>query len=384
MNILLIAPQPFYQNRGTPIAVKLLAQTLGEQGHSVHLLVFHEGEEITIPNVTIHRNTALPGIADIKPGMSVKKLITDFFVFSKCIRLIKTSQFDLIHAVEEAVFMAWMIKKIFGIPYVYDMDSLMSQQLVERFPAISLFRHFMEWLEKKAVTNSSGVVAVCQALEDTARRFAPDKLIVRLEDITLLTNGAEQKDPLRERLGIAGLIVMYIGNLEKYQGIDLLIQGFKEALHEDEGLNLVIIGGSKDDIQFYRQRVEDLGMTTHVYFCGQRPVNLLGSYLSQADILVSPRIQGNNTPMKIYSYLDSGKPVLATRLPTHTQVLDETISYLVDPVAEDLAAGIIALSRNPKLRETLGAKARERVGEEYSLPVFQRKVATFYKKLSIG
>jgi glycosyltransferase involved in cell wall biosynthesis len=177
---------------------------------------------------------------------------------------------------------------------------------------------------------------------------------------------------------------MYIGNLEKYQGIDLLIQGFKEALHQEEGLNLVIIGGNKDDIQFYQQRVEQLGITTHVYFCGQRPVNQLGSYLSQADILVSPRIQGNNTPMKIYSYLDSGKPVLATRLPTHTQVLDETISYLVNPVAEDMAAGIIALSRNAKLRQSLGSKARERVGEEYSLPVFKRKVDTFYKKLIIG
>lgn len=383
MNILLIAPQPFYQSRGTPIAVKLLAQTLGEQGHSVHLLVFHEGEEITIPNVTIYRNIALPGIAGIKPGMSLKKLVTDLFVFSKCIRLIKTCEFDLIHAVEEAVFMAFMIKKIFGIPYVYDMDSLMSQQIVERFPAMSLFRHLMEWLEKEAVKNSSGVVAVCQALEDTARRFAPDKLIVRLEDITLLTNMAVQNDSLRERLGIAGIIVMYIGNLEKYQGIDLLIRGFKEALHQDESLNLVIIGGNKDDIQFYQQRVEQLGITTHVYFCGQRPVYLLGSYLSQADILVSPRIQGNNTPMKIYSYLDSGKSVLATRLPTHTQVLDETISYLVNPVAEDMAAGIIALSRNPKLRETLGSKARVRVGEEYSLPVFKRKVERFYNTLIV-
>ncbi|MCX5871549.1 MAG: glycosyltransferase [Deltaproteobacteria bacterium] len=383
MKILLIAPQPFYQDRGTPIAVRLMAQTLGEQGHDVHLLVFHEGEEVIIPNVTIHRNRAIPGISDIKPGLSLKKLICDFFLFIKCIQLIRTGKFDLIHAVEEAVFMAVVVKKIFRIPYVYDMDSCMSLQLIDKFPSLHLIRRLMEWLEQRAVVNSSGVIAVCQTLEDIARKFAPDKLIARLEDITLLATETEGKDSLREGLGITGLIIMYVGNLERYQGIDLLIESFKEALVQKEALNLVIIGGNKDDILFYQQRVEQLGMQKNIFFCGQRPVDLLGYYLGQADILVSPRIQGNNTPMKIYSYLDSGKPVLATRLPTHTQVLDETIACLVNPATMEMAAGIIELAENVTLRATLGFNAKERVKEEYSLPAFKRKLTAFYKKLPI-
>ncbi|MDO9043386.1 MAG: glycosyltransferase [Desulfocapsaceae bacterium] len=383
MKILLIAPQPFYQDRGTPIAVRLLAQTLGELGHDVHLLVFHEGVEITIPNVTIHRNITLPGISDIKPGLSLKKLICDFFLFIKCVRLIQTNRFDLIHAVEEAVFMAVIVKKIFRIPYVYDMDSCMSLQLIDKFPSLHLIRRVMEWLEQKAVNNSSGVLAVCQALEDIARKFSPDKLVARLEDITLLATNGEGNDLLRERLGITGIIAMYVGNLEKYQGIDLLIESFTEALTKNEDLNLVIIGGNKDDILFYQQRAEQLGMQKNIFFCGQRPVDLLGYYLNQADILVSPRIQGNNTPMKIYSYLDSGKPVLATRLPTHTQVLDEKIAYLVNPAIMEMAAGFIDLAENNTLRTTLGVNARKRVKEEYSLPAFKRKLTAFYKKLPI-
>jgi glycosyltransferase involved in cell wall biosynthesis len=383
LKILLIAPQPFYQDRGTPIAVRLLAQTLGELGHDVHLLVFHEGIEITIPNVTIHRNIALPGISNIKPGLSLKKLICDFFLFIKCIRLIQTNRFDLIHAVEEAVFMAVIVKKIFRIPYIYDMDSYMSLQLIDKFPSLHLIRRFMEWLEQKAVNNSSGVLAVCQALEDIARKFSPDKLVARLEDITLLATNGEGNDLLRERLGITGIIAMYVGNLEKYQGIDLLIESFTEALTKNEDLNLVIIGGNNDDILFYQQRAEQLGIQKSIFFCGQRPVDQLGYYLSQADILVSPRIQGNNTPMKIYSYLDSGKPVLATRLPTHTQVLDETIAYLVNPTTREMAAGFIELAENGTLRTDLGLNARKRVQDEYSLPAFQRKLAAFYKKLPI-
>ncbi len=382
MKILLIAPQPFYQDRGTPIAVRLLAQTLGEQGHDVHLLVFHEGEKIAIPNVTIHRNIALPRISNIKPGLSLKKLICDFFLFIKCIQLIRTYEFDLIHAVEESVFMAMVVKKIFKIPYVYDMDSCMSLQLVDKFPSLQLIRRLMEWLEKRAVINSSGVVAVCQALADIARRFAPDKYIARIEDITLLATDSEGNDPLREGLGITGLMVMYVGNLEKYQGIDLLMESFQKALTEKEDLSLVIIGGNKEDILFYQQRAKQLGIHKNVFFCGPRPVQLLGYYLSQADILVSPRIQGNNTPMKIYSYLDSGKAVLATRLPTHTQVLDDTIACLVNPATMEMAAGIVTLAKDTALRGNLGLNARKRVKEEYSLPALQRKVAVFYKNLS--
>lgn len=381
MKILLIAPQPFYQDRGTPIAVRLLAQTLGEQGHAVHLLVFHEGEEIAIPNVTIHRNIGLPGISHIKPGLSLKKLICDFFLFIKCIQLIRTYKFDLIHAVEESVFMAMVVKKIFKIPYIYDMDSCMSLQLVDKFPSLQLIRRLMEWLEKKAVINSSGVVAVCQALADVAGRFAPDKYIAKIEDITLLATDSKGKDPLREGLGITGLMVMYVGNLETYQGIDLLLESFREALSQKHDLNLVIIGGNQEDILFYKLRAEQLGIHKNVFFCGPRPVQLLGYYLSQADILVSPRMQGNNTPMKIYSYLDSEKPVLATRLPTHTQVLDDTIACLVNPAAQEMATGIVALAKDTALRNTLAFNARERVKKEYSLSAFQRKVAAFYKNL---
>lgn len=383
MKILLIAPQPFYQERGTPIAVKLLAQTLGQSGHNVHLLVFHEGERVDIPGVTIHRNMTLPGITGIKPGLSLKKLVCDFFLALKCFSLVRREKFDLVHAVEEAVFIALMIKKVFRIPYIYDMDSCMSVQLADKFSILRIVVPVMEWLEKKAIVGSKGVVAVCRALEENVQKFAPGKPVVRLEDISLLATGVEGNELLRECLGINGTLLMYIGNLEEYQGVGLLLEGMSFALRQHEDLNLVIIGGREKDITFYRQESENLGIQKKVFFCGPRPVELLGYYLRQADILVSPRTQGNNTPMKIYSYLDSGRPVLATRLPTHTQVLDDAISLLVnaDPVA--MAAGIVRLADNRDFREALGSSARERVAQEYSYPAFQRKLLGFYQRMSV-
>ncbi len=75
-----------------------------------------------------------------------------------------------------------------------------------------------------------------------------------------------------------------------------------------------------------------MGIASHVYFCGSRPLQELGHYLNQANILLTPRIQGNNTPMKLYSYLGSGKAVLATDLLAHTQVHTSEFSCLVPQV----------------------------------------------------
>lgn len=382
MNILLLAPQPFYQERGTPIAVRLLAQTLGEMGHRIHLLVFAEGQDITIPNVTIHRHISVPGISNIKPGFSFRKLVCDVFLFVKCIKLVRKYNFDLIHAVEESVFIAMAMKKLFKIPYVYDMDSCMSEQLADKFPIPGPVVRLMAGWEKAAMVQSAGIVAVCRSLENAAREQAPGVPLARLEDISLLGDNVEGDEDLREKLGIHGPVVLYVGNLEQYQGIDLLLAGFAEAVRRNDKLSLILIGGRSSDIEKYRLLAEKSGIAAKVFFCGPRPVEMLGYYLHQADILISPRSQGKNTPMKIYSYLDSGIPLLATNLPTHTQVLDDTIACLVEPTPEKMAAGIITLAENMDYRNYLSRNAEQRVRDEYSLPAFRRKLETFYRNVS--
>ena len=57
-------------------------------------------------------------------------------------------------------------------------------------------------------------------------------------------------------------------------------------------------------------------------FTGYQPAREMPAFVAASDILASPRIAGTNTPLKIYSYLRSGKPIVATDLLTHTQVLD--------------------------------------------------------------
>ena len=162
MKVLFLAPQPFFQERGTPIAVRLALQVLAKRGgDSIDLLTYHEGRDVQIPNVAIHRIPAPRWIRDIPPGFSFKKLFCDCIMLLSALQLVwknRAGQYELVHAVEESVFIAWIIKLLFRIPYIYDMDSSIALQLTEKFPFCRLLLPFLRFFEKITFTSFSLII----------------------------------------------------------------------------------------------------------------------------------------------------------------------------------------------------------------------------------
>ena len=181
-------------------------------------------------------------------------------------------------------------------------------------------------------------------------------------------------DSLRSKLNISGLLLMYVGNLEAYQGIGLLLESFALVLKNLNQVDLIIIGGEASDIDKYQKQACDLKIDSQVHFLGSKPVEDLGAYLSQADILVSPRIKGKNTPMKIYSYLDSGKAVLATSLPTHTQILNSQVAMLAEPSVEKFSKAMLCLLNDETLRQKLGMAGKKLIEENFSYGAFNKRL----------
>lgn len=387
MKILMLAPHPFYQARGTPIAADLVLRALSERGEHIDIVTFPEGSDKHYPNVTIHRTPALNifgGLCKgIRPGFSIKKVICDIFLLAQAIKLIKDGSYDVVHAGEEAVFIALLLKKLFGIPYVYDMDSSLVQQLTDKMPQLQLLAKPLRDCEGVAVRNADAVIAVCQALETEIAPYNPKKVAI-IPDISLLryekTQQTDQSqiDSLKEKFDVKGELLMYVGNLESYQGIDLLVASFAEALAAAPTAHLVAIGGTEADVQKYQQQAQQLNISANVHFVGPRPIAQLKQYLDQADIVVSPRTQGSNTPMKLYSYLDSGKALLATNLTTHTQVLNDQIALTADPETSAFAAGIIHLINHPELRISLGLAAQAYIAKSHTYEAFARKLTSLY------
>lgn len=383
MKILLIAPHPFYQERGTPIAVDLLLKVLSEEGHEIDVCTFPEGETRAYPGVAIHRARPWGGVANVGPGFSFKKLYTDVFLFALVLRLCRTGRYDVVHAVEEGGFMGRFLKATHRLPYVYDMDSVLSDQLVDSRPWLAPLRPLFGFLENRMVAGACVLAPMCEALaERVAKR--PGTQIVVLKDVSLLGEadaGTAEREDLRRELGFDGPMAMYIGNLEPYQGIDLMLEAFARAL-ETVTASLVIIGGKPDHIRAYRERARELGIGERVHLVGPRPVSRLADYLSQADVLVSPRTRGNNTPMKIYSYLHSGVVLVATDLPTHTQVLNDEIAELAAPEPAAFGAALARLLGDERLRREKGRRAVAHAEREHSYASFQASVRDLYRKVA--
>lgn len=383
LNVLFLAPHPFYQDRGTPINTSLVLKILSEQKHHVDVVTFPEGKDIYYENVKIHRTLKIPFLTNIRPGFSCKKLVYDFLMLIKVIQLASAQKYDLVQAVEESVFIALLLKVIFKTPYVYDMDSSIAQQMVEQISWLAPVDFILNGFEKIAIKNAKAVVPVCHAIADDIAKYRPEKVAV-LPDISLLGDQVgEVHEDIRQELGIKNKMLMYVGNLETYQGIDLLLESFAVALDKTDKIDLVIIGGDAVGIAKYQAKAEQLGISQKVHFMGSRPAQNLRGYLSQADILVSPRIKGKNTPMKIYSYLDSGKAVLATDLLTHTQVLNDEISMLAQPTPTEFSQGIIALANNPNLCTKLGMAGKALIQEKHSYNAFRKIVKNLYDWLKL-
>ena len=378
MRILLIAPHEYYIDRGSPIGVDVLVRALSARGETVDLVVYRGGEDRQYPGVTIHRPRTPSWLGVIPPGFSLKKVVADFWLYATVRRLVSRHRYDVVHAGEEAVFFAMWFRVLRHIPYVYDMDSSIAEQMVETHPWLRPLAWLFNWCETRAIRSALATAPVCNALTDHARARGA-RHITTLHDISQMTpDDLAPAESIREKFGLRHPIVMYVGNLEPYQGIDLLLEAFARVLEQGVPLDLVIAGGSPVHIAMYQQKARRLKIDGTTHFIGPWPAARLGALLTQADIVTAPRIRGINTPMKVFPYLHSGRPVLVTDLPTHTQILDASVCELAAAEPEAFAAALIRLARDPERRRALGQAGRKFVERNHVYAAHKNRVNELY------
>ncbi|MEZ0238423.1 MAG: glycosyltransferase [Methylophilaceae bacterium] len=382
MKILFLAPQPFYTERGTPIAVRLAVSSLCRAGHRVDLLTYPEGEDIAIPGMRLFRAGRPPGVRKIPIGFSVRKLLCDLWLMFSAFRMLRGGHYDVVHAVEESVFIALLARLFWRFKLVYDMDSLMADQIAEKWPKIEPLLPFMRWFEHQAMQRSDLVLAVCPLIAERSRRCQDAERVHLTPDVAFSPNKSEtlEVENLRSYCPQPGPMALYVGNLEPYQGIGLLLQAMA-AMEPAQRCNLLVIGGTDASVQDYVVKTKAAGLEDWVRFLGQRPLGALPAYLEQADILCSPRLKGVNTPMKIYSYMLAGRAILATDIASHSQVLDATCAMLTAPRPDAMAEGWLRLLASQQLRSELGMTAAHRAGTLYCEQAFDQRLKNAYEVL---
>lgn len=382
MRILAIAPQPFFSPRGTPFSVYYRSLVMSEAGAEIDLLTYGEGQDVDLPGVRIHRTPRFAFLGPVRIGPSFLKLFLDVFVLLRTIELLVRNRYDVVHAHEESVFFCRFLKPLFGFKLIYDMHSSLPQQLTNfQFTTSRALIGAFEALENTCLRHADAVITICPELAEYAIPRVPDPrrhfLIensifddVRLAGATAA--GAAAAPPVE--LPAERPVVGYAGTFEPYQGIDRLVRGFARTLSGGIDATLLLVGGTTEQVERHRAIADELGIADRCVFTGRVPQAQAKALMARADVLVSPRIEGTNTPLKIYEQLASGKPLVATKILSHTQVLDDTVCFLADPepaaIGDALAAALAGGARVARVVQGALALYRER----YSRPAYERKI----------
>jgi glycosyltransferase involved in cell wall biosynthesis len=329
------------------------------------------GRDVEMRGLRIFRCVRPPFISHIGIGPSWAKVPLNIMLTFTAIRRAFSGRYDVVHAHEEGGGIGVVLAALLRVPHLYDMHSSLPQQVDNfNYRGMPGLAWMLRRLERMMIGGSRVVIVICQDLETTVKAVRADVPVVLIEnapgsgDRPRAGTGLE----IRRTLGLSAdtPVALYTGTFESYQGLDLLFAAMKVVVARRPDARLVLVGGSPQQVASARSQVAGLGLGDVVVFTGQRPAEEIPAYLDAATILVSPRSTGTNTPLKIYQYLRSGRPTVATNLRTHTQVLSDETSFLADPTPQGFGGAMLDAFEDPARAEAIGDRARVLAETRYS------------------
>ena len=352
----MIAPQPFFEPRGTPFSEFHRIRAMTALGHQVDLVTYPFGDDVEMPGLRIFRCARPPFVRRVKIGPSLAKIPLDLQLMMTALGRVWRTGTTLSTRTRKAGSSAWCSPRRCGCRICTTCTpACRSSSPISPSAARRLVRRVFLGIERLMIRRSRVVIVICPSLEETVRAIDPAAQVILIENAPGSGEGAAtaaQAAAVREAFGLGAStpVVLYTGTFEAYQGLDLLFAAMALVRSRRPDARLLLAGGKPDQVRRAQEQAQAAGIGDVTLFAGERPASEIPAYLLAADVLVSPRSRGTNTPLKIYQYLRSAKAIVATRLLTHTQVLDDDTAFLTGVSAAEFADGILAALENPDAR----------------------------------
>ncbi len=361
--ILMLAPTPYFSDRGCHVRIYEEAKSLMQRGHQVRIVSYHLGRDLA--PVAVDRSVAIPWYTKREAGPSWHKLYLDLLLFCRALKTARQFRPDLLHAhLHEGVVVGWLLARWLGIPLLFDYQGSLSGESLQHgfFRSGSLLHRLFRFLERRIDRLADAVV--------TSSSAGSDELIqtwgVTTERVTALPDGVDinvfhhlSKQQARMRLGLDEQVpvIVYLGLLNRYQGADLLLEAAKLLIQKGRMFHLLMMGFPEEQ---YRQRALDLHIDGFVSFTGKVEYADAPLFLSAGDIAVSPKISSTEANGKLLNYMACGLPVVAFDTPVNRELVGDDGIYARLGDVDDLARCLTeALSDRERLR-LLGRRMRER------------------------
>jgi glycosyltransferase involved in cell wall biosynthesis len=385
--VLVVAPQPFYEDRGTPIAVRYVLEALTQLGYVADVLTYPVGSSPPIPGVEYHRCANPFGYRNVPIGLSARKLVLDALLTGALARMLRRREYIAIHAVEEMAFPALALARRRGVPVIYDMQSSLPEQLAQRVVfrgrvVQAALRRAERWLLGGAdmVMSSAGLAGRVDLLApeaDVREWHFPSRLQpVRPDEVAALRRQLNLSDRSR--------VVLYAGTFEKYQGLDFLIDAVAAVRRVVPEMVLLLVGGREKEVEAMQRFGQARGINGALRVIPRQPRDAMAGYFALADVLVSSRAYGGNLPLKIFDYLAAGRPIVASDIETHRAVLDSSRARLVPSDAAGLADGILAVLTDPDEAARLALGARTYAATCLGWDQFLQSIRELYGEIGNG
>src|SRR5262249_16237136 len=225
VRILMIAPEPFFEPRGTPFSEFHRIRALTALGHHVDLVTYPFGQTVTMPGLRVYRSARPPLVRAVKIGPSLAKIPLDALLTLTVLRRALAERYDAIHSHEEGGLIGALLAAVLRVPHLYDMHSSLPQQLTNfAFSQSRIMRLVFLALERFMIRRSRVVIVICPSLQETVREIEPTAHTVLIENAPGSVDEAatkEQASQVRAALGIGQApMVLYTGTFEAYQGLD--------------------------------------------------------------------------------------------------------------------------------------------------------------------
>ncbi|MBT8102582.1 MAG: glycosyltransferase [Gammaproteobacteria bacterium] len=380
--ILVIAPQPFYQDRGTPIALLHTTRAMVRAGFDVDVVTFKGGTDPDYAGIRVFRAESRLSSPNLPIGLSWRKIVQHFALYRLTEKMLRQNRYVAIHAVEEGVITARVLTRLSNIPIVYDMHSWLSDELstlpiLGHWPAIAMIRA----IERRIVCGvntvfcSLGLGAAAKSLHES------ENATEWLFPVQQPPLDESQNSSIRSRYGISteSELIVYTGNLTRNQNIGLFLEAISLLLATRATTEVAIVGATGNDADKLRRKIEP-SLLSRIHIIERVPRNCALELMACADIAVSPRVRGLNAPLKLFDYVGAGIPVVATDVPAHRVVLGSAAEYC-EPVARDVADAIARLLDDASRCEEIRVKYAELSRDVFSEGAFNRTVSNVYSHL---
>src|SRR5438128_11042066 len=155
----MIAPEPFFEPRGTPFSEFHRIRALVDLGHEVDLVTYPFGQDVTMPGLRVFRSARPPLVAQVGVGPSLAKIPLDCLLTLTALRRAMASRYDAVHSHEEGGLIGVALAALLRVPHLYDMHSSLPQQLTNfAFSRSRIMRRVFLAMERLMIRRSRVVV----------------------------------------------------------------------------------------------------------------------------------------------------------------------------------------------------------------------------------